>query len=124
MSRTDGVLPKQVRQVMDNAPSDVAKMARRPARTNAAGELIALAEQDRTLRDRALVAEGVGLLNRAMGRGAVSEYQLQAAITAIHDQASRAGHRLATDPCLVRAVGAAGDAEAALHRRDGGRRSP
>jgi RNA polymerase sigma factor (sigma-70 family) len=65
--------------------------ARRPARTNAAGELIPLAEQDRTLWDRARIAEGTALLNRAMGTGAVGEYQLQAAIAAIHDRAPRAG---------------------------------
>ncbi len=58
--------------------------ARRPARTNAAGELITLAEQDRTQWDQALVAEGVALLNRAIGKGAVGEYQLQAAIAAVH----------------------------------------
>jgi RNA polymerase sigma factor (sigma-70 family) len=65
--------------------------ARRPARTNANGELIPLAEQDRTLWDRALIAEGIALLNRAVGAGAVGEYQLQAAIAAIHDRAPRAG---------------------------------
>jgi RNA polymerase sigma factor (sigma-70 family) len=65
--------------------------ARRPARTNADGELISLAEQDRSLWDRALIAEGITLLNRAVSTGAVGEYQLQAAIAAIHDQAPRAG---------------------------------
>jgi predicted RNA polymerase sigma factor len=64
--------------------------ARRPARTNAAGELIPLPEQDRTLWDQARIAEGVALLNRAVGTGAVGEYQLQAAIAALHDQAPRA----------------------------------
>jgi RNA polymerase sigma factor (sigma-70 family) len=64
--------------------------ARRPARTNAAGELITLAEQDRTLWDQALIAEGVALVNRAVGKGAVGEYQLQAAIAALHDQAPQA----------------------------------
>src|SRR6266542_6001249 len=57
--------------------------ARRPARTNAAGGLIPLAEQDRTLWDRALIAEGIALINRAIGNGAVGEYQLQAAIAAV-----------------------------------------
>ncbi len=65
--------------------------ARRPARTTGAGELISLADQDRTLWDRALLAEGVALVNRAIGSGAVGEYQLQAAITALHDQAPNAG---------------------------------
>jgi len=64
--------------------------ARRPARTNAAGELIPLAEQDRTLWDRGLIAEGIALINRAIGNGAVGEYQLQAAIAAVHDRALQA----------------------------------
>jgi predicted RNA polymerase sigma factor len=61
--------------------------ARRPARTDATGELITLAAQDRTLWDQALIAEGIALINRAIGSGAVGEYQIQAAIAAIHDRA-------------------------------------
>jgi len=64
--------------------------ARRPARTDTAGELIPLAEQDRALWDRARIDEGVALLESAVGRGAVGEYRLQAAIAAVHDQAARA----------------------------------
>ena len=64
--------------------------ARRPARTTAAGELVPLAKQDRTLWDHALIAEGTGLLNGAIGKGAVGEYRLQAAIAAVHDRAARA----------------------------------
>jgi RNA polymerase sigma factor (sigma-70 family) len=64
--------------------------ARRPARTNAAGEIVPLAEQDRTRWDQARIAEGVSLLNGAMGKGRVGEYQLQAAIAAVHDRAARA----------------------------------
>jgi predicted RNA polymerase sigma factor len=64
--------------------------ARRPARTAAAGELIPLAEQDRTLWDRALIAEGTALIDDAVGKGSVGEYQLQAAIAAVHDRARRA----------------------------------
>jgi predicted RNA polymerase sigma factor len=64
--------------------------ARRPARTNADGDLIPLAEQNRTLWDGALIAEGVALLNDAMAGGRVGEYQIQAAIAAIHDQTARA----------------------------------
>ena len=63
--------------------------ARRPARTRADGELVPLAEQDRTLWDRHLIAEGVALVTEALRRGQVGEYQLQAAIAAIHDQAAR-----------------------------------
>jgi RNA polymerase sigma factor (sigma-70 family) len=63
--------------------------ARRPARTGAGGELIPLAEQDRSRWDRALIAEGTALLDRAVAKGAVGEYQLQAAIAALHDRAAR-----------------------------------
>jgi predicted RNA polymerase sigma factor len=65
--------------------------ARRPARSSAEGELIPLANQDRALWDRARIAEGVALLEEAMARGRIGEYQIQAAIAAIHDQTSRAG---------------------------------
>jgi RNA polymerase sigma factor (sigma-70 family) len=64
--------------------------ARRPARTGPDGELVPLAEQDRTLWDRALIAEGVGLVSAALPKGAVGEYQLQAAIAAVHDEAASA----------------------------------
>jgi predicted RNA polymerase sigma factor len=64
--------------------------ARRPARTNADGELIPLAEQDRTLWDRARIADGVALVDEAIAGGRVGEYQIQAAIAAIHDQTPRA----------------------------------
>ena len=64
--------------------------ARRRARTDAAGELIPLAQQDRTLWDQGIIAEGAALLNGAMSKGAVGEYQLQAAIAALHDQAPQA----------------------------------
>ncbi len=63
--------------------------ARRPARTRADGELVPLAEQDRSRWDRALIAEGVALITDALRRGQVGEYQLQAAVAAVHDQAPR-----------------------------------
>jgi len=62
--------------------------ARRPARTWADGELVPLAEQDRALWDRALITEGVALITGALRQGQVGEYQVQAAIAAIHDQAA------------------------------------
>jgi len=61
--------------------------ARRPARTGRHGELIPLAEQDRKLWSQDLVAEGVELIVAALDHGSVGEYQLQAAIAAVHDQA-------------------------------------
>jgi RNA polymerase sigma factor (sigma-70 family) len=63
--------------------------ARRPARTGAGGELIPLADQDRSLWDRRLIAEGIALITGALTKGSAGEYQLQAAIAAVHDQATR-----------------------------------
>jgi RNA polymerase sigma factor (sigma-70 family) len=62
--------------------------ARRPARTRANGELVPLAEQDRTRWDRALIGEGVALITEALRRGQMGEYQIQAAIAAVHDQSA------------------------------------
>jgi RNA polymerase sigma factor (sigma-70 family) len=64
--------------------------ARRAARTGPAGELIPLDEQDRTLWDPDLIAEGVALVSAALPRGQVGAYQLQAAIAAVHDEAASA----------------------------------
>ncbi|MEV6287533.1 sigma-70 family RNA polymerase sigma factor [Kribbella sp. NPDC051770] len=63
--------------------------ARRDARTGPAGELIPLAEQDRSLWDRELIAEGVALAVDAFGRPPLGEYQLQAAIAALHDEVDK-----------------------------------
>ena len=64
--------------------------ARRLARTGPNGELIPLDEQDRTRWDRSAIYEGVALASAALAMGAVGEYQLQAAIAAVHDEAPRA----------------------------------
>ena len=64
--------------------------ARRPARVDAAGDLIPLPDQDRSLWNRPLIAEGLALLDAAFARGAVGEYQLQAAVAALHDRAANA----------------------------------
>ena len=63
--------------------------ARCLARTSDDGELIPLAQQDRSLWDRDQIAEGVALLSKTLPRGAVGPYQLQAAIAAVHDEAAR-----------------------------------
>ena len=63
--------------------------ARRAARTGASGELIPLDEQDRTLWDQRLIAEGIALVSDALSKGSVGSYQLQAAIAAVHDEAAR-----------------------------------
>ncbi len=64
--------------------------AHRLARTSATGELIPLTQQDRTLWDREQIAEGVALISATLPKGAVGPYQLQAAIAAVHDEATRA----------------------------------
>ena len=61
--------------------------ARRPARTRPGGELVPLAEQDRARWDRRLITEGLTLLTGALRQGQPGEYQVQAAIAALHDQA-------------------------------------
>ncbi|HEX2454400.1 MAG TPA: DUF6596 domain-containing protein [Vicinamibacterales bacterium] len=63
--------------------------ARRSARTGPDGELIPLAEQDRTRWDREVISEGIALITGTLSRGAVGAYQLQAAIAAVHDEAAR-----------------------------------
>jgi RNA polymerase sigma factor (sigma-70 family) len=64
--------------------------ARRPARSGPDGELIPLAEQDRTLWDRKCISEGIALITETLSRGSIGAYQLQAAIAAVHDEAARA----------------------------------
>jgi predicted RNA polymerase sigma factor len=63
--------------------------ARRPARTDAIGELVPLAEQDRSRWDRSMVAEGMTVLTAALRQGRPGAYQLQAAIAGLHDEARR-----------------------------------
>jgi RNA polymerase sigma factor (sigma-70 family) len=59
--------------------------ARRAARTGPSGELIPLDEQDRTRWDRAMIAEGMALLDAAMTTG--GPYAIHAAVAALHDEA-------------------------------------
>jgi predicted RNA polymerase sigma factor len=63
--------------------------ARRTARTGPQGKLIPLDEQDRSLWHAEAIAEGVALVSAALSSGAVGEYQLLAAIAALHDEAAR-----------------------------------
>jgi predicted RNA polymerase sigma factor len=65
--------------------------ARRPARTGPHGELIPLPEQDRSRWNAGLIAEGTALVESSIAKGAVGEYQLQAAIAAVHDNAPTVG---------------------------------
>jgi RNA polymerase sigma-70 factor (ECF subfamily) len=58
--------------------------SRRAARTNAAGDLVLLNEQDRSLWKHELIAEGSALVERALMSGHAGPYALQAAIAAVH----------------------------------------
>jgi RNA polymerase sigma-70 factor, ECF subfamily len=64
--------------------------SRRGARVGADSELVLLADQDRSLWDDALVAEGQALVRRCLERNQPGPYQLQAAINAVHSDAARA----------------------------------
>ncbi|MFG1790618.1 RNA polymerase sigma factor [Nocardia sp. NPDC049149] len=64
--------------------------ARRPARTAADGSLVPLAEQDRTRWDTRLIAEGVDILQAALARDRLGDFQAQAAIAALHADARTA----------------------------------
>jgi RNA polymerase sigma-70 factor (ECF subfamily) len=64
--------------------------ARRAARTSADGELVLLADQDRTLWNRAQIAEGCALVERALRSRRFGPYALQAAIAAVHAEAPTA----------------------------------
>ncbi|WP_197505448.1 MULTISPECIES: RNA polymerase sigma factor [unclassified Mycobacterium] len=64
--------------------------ARRAARTGPDGSLVPLAEQDRRLWDRTVIAEGVAIIEATLPVAAPGPYQLQAAIAAVHDEAASA----------------------------------
>ncbi len=58
--------------------------ARRPARTTDTGELVRLADQDRSRWDAELLTEGRALVRRCLRRGTPGPYQIQAAVNAVH----------------------------------------
>jgi RNA polymerase sigma-70 factor (ECF subfamily) len=64
--------------------------ARRPARTDADGSMIRLAEQDRARWDRALITEGHALVRACLRRNQPGPFQIQAAIAAVHADAAAA----------------------------------
>jgi RNA polymerase sigma factor (sigma-70 family) len=64
--------------------------ARRPARMDADGWLVALDDQQRELWNTAQITEGVALLTGTLGKFPVGPYQMQAAIAAVHDEAPTA----------------------------------
>lgn len=64
--------------------------ARRTSRTGPGGRLVPLDAQDRALWDTGTIAEGVAILQAALGRDRLGEYQAQAAIAALHADAPSA----------------------------------
>ena len=64
--------------------------SRRAARTSPDGELVLLSDQDRSLWNRALIAEGLALVERALSSRRFGPYSLQAAIAALHAEAATA----------------------------------
>jgi RNA polymerase sigma-70 factor, ECF subfamily len=63
--------------------------SRRPARTSGSGEIVLLDEQDRALWNREQIAEGLSLLEKALGTRRFGPYAIQAAIAAVHAEAAR-----------------------------------
>jgi RNA polymerase sigma-70 factor (ECF subfamily) len=64
--------------------------SRRAARTSADGDIVLLADQDRSRWDRSMIDEGVALVRRAFASGAAGPYAMQAAIAAVHARAPAA----------------------------------
>lgn len=64
--------------------------SRRAARTDDRGALVVLADQDRALWDRTLIAEGQALVRQCLKRNQPGPYQIQAAINAVHSDAASA----------------------------------
>ena len=64
--------------------------SRRDARTTPEGELVLLSDQDRSAWDRALIDEGQSMVRRCLAMNRPGPYQIQAAINAVHSDASRA----------------------------------
>src|SRR5271156_3172394 len=90
-------LARTLLELMPHNPENMALLAlmllhdsRRDARSTSDGQLIPLEEQDRSLWHHDQIAEGVPLVERALGRRNPGPYQLQAAIAAIHAEAGTA----------------------------------
>ncbi|WP_241992499.1 RNA polymerase sigma factor [Cryobacterium lactosi] len=66
-------------------------IARLPARTSSAGELVALDDQDPALWDAVLIARGERYLRRARSLGRIGRFQLEAAIQSVHCDRARSG---------------------------------
>jgi RNA polymerase sigma-70 factor (ECF subfamily) len=90
-------LGRMLCELLPNEPENMGLLAlmllqdsRRDARVDAAGELVTMEEQDRSRWDAAEIAEGVQLVQAALSLRRVGNYQLQAAIAAVHAEAKHA----------------------------------
>ena len=107
--RTDAIrLGRVLSDVMPDEPEVWGLLAlmlliesRRAARTTPDGALVVLADQDRSLWNHDLVAEGHALVRRCLPRGAPGPYQIHAAINAVHGDAATAAD---TDWAQIRAL--------------------
>jgi len=90
-----------IRQLVDHAPAATSATyalaalicfgtARLPGRMNELGELLVLADQDRSRWDAQLISEGLALLDRSASGSELSEYHLEATIAGLHTSARRA----------------------------------
>jgi RNA polymerase sigma-70 factor, ECF subfamily len=91
-------LARTLSELIPHNPENMALLAlmllhdsRRDVRSTPDGQLLTLEEQDRSLWHQDQIAEGIRLVERALGRRNVGPYQLQAAIAAVHAEARTAG---------------------------------
>jgi RNA polymerase sigma-70 factor (ECF subfamily) len=77
-------------EIMGLAALLLLQHARTPARLDAEGAIVLLEDQDRSLWNRAMIAEGHALVEKALRHGRPGPYQLQAAISGVHAHAARA----------------------------------
>jgi RNA polymerase sigma-70 factor (ECF subfamily) len=90
-------LGRQLAELMPDEPEVMGLVAlmlliesRRAARLSVEGDLVLLADQDRRLWNRALIAEGQAIVRRSVARNEPGPYQIQAAINAVHSDAASA----------------------------------
>jgi len=90
-------LARLLSELMPNEPENTGLLAlillqdsRREARINDRGELVTLEDQDRSRWDKNKIHEGIRLVETALSLGGVSNYQIQAAIAAVHVEAKAA----------------------------------
>ncbi|MES0023599.1 MULTISPECIES: RNA polymerase sigma factor [unclassified Mesorhizobium] len=104
---TEGIwLGRLVASLMPDEPEALGLLAlmlfaeaRRPARRDAAGDYVPLADQDCLLWDHALIDEAEALLGRAATMGVIGRYQLEAAVQSVHATRRRTGQ---TDWAAIR----------------------